>query len=427
MRFRLWPFVSFVFAVLLGLVVLFAWSLARKSRQIDARAAHAHELYQRADDAITNIRGNVYRTALLSHETTGPAPAPEIQKELAAIRASSQADLRSLTGLLGPAQRSSLDALARELVHYWQSPALAGDNEQRQTVLTLAKKIDAVNESSIRQQESEIHEDRLALRRFAFRSALLLVGLSVVIALAAIVYLARLESRSEAEKKRAEEAEYELRRLSQQLVRAQEEERKSISRELHDEVGQILTGLRLELGALSPVDGRPGFEERVNSMKALAEDALRAVRNLSLLLRPPMLDDLGLGPALRWQAREFARRIGVPISVDIDGDLEDLPEAHRICLYRVVQEALTNSARHAAPARITVTIRQTRDVVEAVIRDDGRGFPDKELRTQGLGLTGMDERIRTLQGSLSISSRPGEGTELHIALPLYAAPEMLKN
>jgi len=246
--------------------------------------------------------------------------------------------------------------------------------------------------------------------------------LSMAIGLLSIVHLARLERRSEAEKHRAEEAEYELRRLSQQLVRAQEEERKTISRELHDEVGQILTGLRMELGALSQGATAADFEVRLNSIKGLAEDALRAVRQLSLLLRPPMLDDLGLGPALQWQAREFSRRLGIPIHVDIEGQLEDLPEAHRLCLYRVVQEALTNSARHAAAHSIGVTISHSRDVVEATIKDDGRGLPEKVVRTQGLGLAGMEERVRTLQGTLAVASRPGEGTELRIVLPLYAAP-----
>ena len=380
-------------------------------------------MYQAADDAITQVRADVYRTAILSHDgsrfaTTG------VQSELVRIRHSSEANLRALSRLLGPSQREALDVLRRELTHYWNSPSLASDSEQRQTVLTLAENIDALNEASIHQQENEIREERLALRRFAFQSLVLLVVLSTIVALASIVHLARLERRSEAERKRAEDAEYELRRLSQQLVRAQEEERKNISRELHDEVGQILTGLRLELGALSQGDD---FETRITSIKSLAEGALRSIRNLSLLLRPPMLDDLGLEPALRWQAREFSRRLELPITVEIQGNLEGLPETHRICLYRVVQEALTNSAKHANPSRITITIRQARDVVEAVIRDDGSGFADKELRTQGLGLAGMDERVRALQGTLSVSSRPAQGTELRIVLPLYASHEHAKS
>jgi signal transduction histidine kinase len=340
------------------------------------------------------------------------------------VRGSADRDLALLYNLLGRSQTASLDALRQELDRYWQSPTLADDAQRRQAVLALAERIDALNEASIREQENEIREDRAALRRFALWAAMLLVVFSMAIGLLSIVYLARLEQRSELEKKRAEDAEYELRRLSQQLVRAQEQERKSISRELHDEVGQILTGLRMELGALPQNRDSPEFEERVNSMKSLAEDALRAVRHLALLLRPSMLDDLGLGAALRWQAREFSRRVGVPISVEIEGDVEDLPETHRICLYRVVQEALTNAAKHAAASRITVSLSKTRDVIEAVIRDDGRGFPDREFRTHGLGLAGMEERVRSLQGTLAVSSHPGQGTELRIALPLYVEPAL---
>lgn len=438
MRFRLWPFVGFVFALLLSLVALFAWSLYRKSTQLDRRAAEAHTRYQMADDALTNIRANVYRAALLSRDQPLAARNPAVWRQLQEIRIAAARDTQRLVNLLGAPQRQSLDTLRSELDGYWKAldvdkptsppPKSSGReirSEQREIVLTLAEQLDSLNEAGIRQQEAAIRDDRQGLRRFAIQATVLLLALSLGIAIASIAYLAGLERKSEMEKQRAEDAEYELRRLSQQLVSAQEEERKTISRELHDEVGQILTGLRLELGALAKSEGSPDFAERVSSTKALAEEALRAVRNLSLLLRPSMLDDLGLGAALRWQAKQFSQRMGVPISVEIEGDLEKLPEAYRLCVYRVVQEALTNSAKHAQASRIAITISQKQDLVKAVIHDNGKGFPEKEQRTQGLGLAGMEERVRTLQGTLAISSRPGEGTELRIALPLYAGPSPL--
>jgi len=438
MRFRLWPFASFIFAVLLSLVALFGWSVSRKSSQIDARATAAHGVYQRVDDALTNIRANIYRAALLSREMPPAERTAAAQQQLQAIYNATERDINRLRAILHADQQPSLHSLRSELLRYWAAlgviqpgsqdagPAPSEDRrEQREIVLTLTEQMDNLNEASIRQQEAEIREDRRALRRFALQSAVLLLIAGLGIALGSISYLARLERRSEAAKQRAEDAEYELRRLSQQLVHAQEEERKIISRELHDEVGQVLTGLRLELGALAKrQNSSPDFEARMNSLKSLAEDALRAVRNLSLLLRPSMLDDLGLAPALKWQAKEFSRRMGIPISVDIEGDLEGLPEAYRICIYRIVQEALTNSAKHAEPTRIAVAIAQRQDVVNATIRDNGRGFPEKELRTRGLGLAGMEERIRTLQGTFSVSSQPGEGTELRIALPLYGSPQL---
>ena len=435
MRFRLWPFVSFSFAILLALVSLFAWLVTRKTTQIDNLAAEAHRKYQRADNAVTNIRADVYRAALLAHDVDLEPRTPALQHQLFEIRAATDANTRLLGKLLTPAERSHLDSLRRELTGFWHSLGIASTEprsgeaqhptdrgEQREAVLKVAEQIDSLNEASIHQQEHEIAEDRQSLRRFGTQATTLLVILSLCVALGSISYLAVLERQSEKERLRAEDAEFELRRLSQQLVRTQEEERRTISRELHDEVGQILTGLRMELGTLTSAESAGVLAQRVDSVKALTEEALRTVRNLALLLRPSMLDDLGLAPALRWQAKEFSRRMGVPISVDIEGSLDQLSEAHRICLYRAVQEALTNSARHAEASRITVKIAHKQDVVTASIVDNGKGFPDKQLRTRGLGLAGMEERVRALQGTLTVSSHPGQGTELQISLPVYAEP-----
>ena len=431
MRFRLWPFVSLSFTLLLLLLILFAWSVRQKSAEIERREAAAHRVYQKVDDAITNIRSDVYRAALLSSVGATGEQASRGEITLAQLRASTTANVARLSSLLNGSLQENLASLRAALTRFWDSPPAAPPDagadaqtilkryRRRETVLTLAEKIDALNEANIRGEEREIREEQRALARFAAGAVALLVALFLIVAVATSYNLARLERKSDKERGRTAEAEFELRRLSQQLVRAQEEERKTISRELHDEVGQMLTGLRLELGTLAKLQ-KGDFQERVDSVKALAEDALRAVRNISLLLRPSMLDDLGLGPALRWQAKEFSRRIDIPISVDIEGNLDSLPEAHRVCLYRAVQEALTNCAKHAEATRITVTVIQEQDVLTATVQDNGQGFEGKTLRMQGLGLIGMEERVRALQGSLSISSDPGKGTIMQLTFPLYA-------
>jgi signal transduction histidine kinase len=202
----------------------------------------------------------------------------------------------------------------------------------------------------------------------------------------------------------------------------QEEERKAISRELHDEVGQILTGLRMELGTLSSHYTDEGFRERLESVKRLAEEALRSVRNLALLVRPSMLDDLGLEPALRWQIKEFSRRYGIPVALAIEGQLDSLPEALRICVYRAIQEALTNCSKHADASRVTVTVSHERDRVSATVQDNGRGFDKRHLQTRGLGLVGMSERVRALQGVITVSSELGRGTLISLEVPLVTDP-----
>jgi len=136
------------------------------------------------------------------------------------------------------------------------------------------------------------------------------------------------------------------------------------------------------------------FAEHMSEAKGLAEKTLQSVRNLAMGLRPSMLDDLGLGPALQWQAKEFSRRSGVPATVQLDGDLEGLAEGLRTCVYRVVQESLTNCARHAHAKTILISAVGTRDRLVMTIQDDGVGFDSASLEHRGLGLIGMEECAR---------------------------------
>jgi signal transduction histidine kinase len=206
--------------------------------------------------------------------------------------------------------------------------------------------------------------------------------------------------------------------LSQQLVKAQEEERKNISRELHDEVGQLLTGLRIELGNLHRCDGNSEmFNNRMQEAKALAESALRTVRNMAMLLRPSMLDDQGLAPALRWQAKEFSRRFEIPVTVQIEGNVEQIPTGHGVCLYRVVQEVLTNCAKHAQAKHISISVNATDSQLSATVEDDGIGFQSRG-QAAGIGLLGISERVRELRGTFFIDSQPGIGTRVIVELPI---------
>ena len=204
--------------------------------------------------------------------------------------------------------------------------------------------------------------------------------------------------------------------LAARLMMAQEEERRRISRELHDQVGQTITLLTLELtrlqAALPPGDAtRAGLATCLQ----LAEDNAVIVRNMALLLRPSMLDDLGLVPALNWQAREVLRRNGMQVTVEADDACNRLPDDYRTCIYRVVQEALHNATKHARAAHAHVTVRQEPLQIRVVIEDDGRGF-DTHLQ-KGMGILGMEERVRYLGGVLQIESEPGYGTCVSILLP----------
>ncbi len=430
---RIWPIVGASFAALLLLLPLFAWLVSREAGSIRARTKDVQRTYQLVDDAITNVRTNIHNVNEMISAGSRPLDINAVGLQIADIHRKTDHDCATLSSLLGANEREQLLVLRRSLDVYWESvdqslkELSSGDAETISPghdqslpdgVLRIAERIDAFNEVRLWREEQEIESQQASVRQFTAGATLLLFILELAIALMSTAYLARFERISTGERARAEKAESELRRLSNQLILVQEEERRTISRELHDEVGQVLTGLRMELGTLTYGKTDEVFRVRLESVKRLSEEALLSVRNLALLLRPSMLDDLGLEPALRWQAKEFSHRTGVPVSVTIQSKLDRFPEPVRICLYRIIQEALTNCAKHAEAHRVTLTIKVEGDVVFASIQDDGIGFDAQRLQTQGLGLLGMWERVRALEGQVTITSQPGTGTLVTLSLPV---------
>ena len=224
---------------------------------------------------------------------------------------------------------------------------------QRGSALQMAEDIEKLNARDLSVQQEKIRLAEEQFRRFIFLVGASSLLLGVLIAGLTVWHMRRLERQSEQTKS-------ELRELSHQLVKVQEQERKAISRELHDEIGQMLTGLRMELGNLDGPHARKDqiFYQRLLETKRIAEQSLRTVINLAMVLRPSMLDDLGLSPALQWQAKEFTRHSGVPVELSTTGDVDTLSDDLRTCIYRVVQEALTNAGRHARATNITVNIER---------------------------------------------------------------------
>jgi len=204
--------------------------------------------------------------------------------------------------------------------------------------------------------------------------------------------------------------------LSARLLRAQEQERRTLARELHDEVGQSLTAILMETENAQFAEAPGEIREHLASVKKLAEKTVNEVRDLALLLRPSMLDDFGLVPALNWQARETAKRTGLRVLVTAADDADDLPDEHKTCIFRLVQEAVNNSARHANARNVEVVVKREQERVLFSVRDDGAGFDSAQVR--GLGLLGMEERVRRLGGSLRLDSQPGRGTTIAVELPL---------
>ncbi|MBI4907858.1 MAG: sensor histidine kinase [Acidobacteria bacterium] len=290
---------------------------------------------------------------------------------------------------------------------------------QRQAVFQLASEIENVSSAQSRLRQQEIVKTQEDLKSYLRHVAAAALLLGAVVALVSIVRTRSLEASAALHLRQIERDAQDLRRLSLRLSKAQEDERKSISRELHDQVGQMLTALRMELGNIEEFrqDAGGGFAEHMAGAKKLAEETLRTVRDISMGLRPSVLDELGLGPALKWQAREFTRRSSVPVEIQIDGSLDRLADTHRTCVYRVVQEALTNCARHARASQIRITVHGGAGTIAVTVEDNGVGFDVPAARSRGLGLLGAEERVRELGGRIEILSRPSKGALLRCEVP----------
>jgi len=243
-------------------------------------------------------------------------------------------------------------------------------------------------------------------------------GSGLLLVLGSMAYIVRLERQTHDRYVQLARSQYELQRLSSRLVDAQEMERRSISRELHDEIGQALGALLVDIGRLSTTlsNDRPEVKAQLDNMKSVAERTFQGVRNIALLLRPSMLDDLGLVAALEWQGREVSRRSEIEVSVESENVPEDLPDEYRICIYRLVQEALNNAVRHSRARNAKVAVEQSTKGITVRVIDDGRGFDPN--RARGLGILGMEERVKRLAGTFRVESKPGQGVTVTAELPL---------
>ena len=216
-----------------------------------------------------------------------------------------------------------------------------------------------------------------------------------------------------------------LRDLSANVVEAREEERRRIARELHDELGQRLTALKIDLATLSAQLQLPGNDARVAGMQAMLDDTLASVRRIASDLRPPMLDDLGLSAAIEWLAQDASRRTGIAVHAHLPEQAPAVDHRVATALYRMVQEALTNVARHAQAKSVEVALQVSGDELELTVADDGVGLDERALQRAGsFGLMGLRERAHMLGGQLDIGPRPGGGTRLTARLPAHPGAAM---
>jgi signal transduction histidine kinase len=224
-----------------------------------------------------------------------------------------------------------------------------------------------------------------------------------------------------------QESREQLRALAARLQTVREEEQRRIARDLHDELGQYLTALRIELRSLEAAisahdpENAHAFLDRIVAASQLLDETTATVRRIAVELRPVVLDRLGLVPTLRDEARRFRERTGIACAVDLPVTPPPLPPEHATALYRICQEALTNVCRHAAASHVEIRLRLGPGQVELEVSDGGRGFDAAAAAgTRAMGLVGMEERARALGGAVSFQRRPEGGTVVTAVVPMSA-------
>jgi signal transduction histidine kinase len=425
--------------LLLAVTGLYALSVLGS---IQTRNERIRQDYFNRDRILEQLRSDVYlsgtyvRDLLLEQDHSR---AEMHRKELEDTRARIAANVTAYETILRPEEQGPFQQFTSQVKEYFDSlrPALEWNAAQRQAlgyaftrdsllpkrmmIVHLADQLSEVNKRQMESGNQQIAVLFSDFRRYLIVLLVLTMACGTLLAAVSIRRILRLERVSAQRFNAVEQAHLALRDLSSRLIEVQESERRALSRELHDEVGQSLSALLLGIGnAAATISGGGTLDAQgqLRALRQLAERTLAVVRDMSLLLRPSMLDDLGLIPALQWQAREVSRTNNLAVRVQADEISDDIPDEHKTCVYRLVQEALHNITRHANAKSVDIRLRRDERALVLDICDDGQGFfPERE---KGVGLLGMEERVNHLHGSFRVKSTSGEGTFIRVELPLSA-------
>jgi len=399
-----------------------------------------------ASDLILTIRtqvllGSIYlRDALLD----SPEHAATYRKQLEDARAAVDQALGAYQPVGDSSgEREAIARLRAELAGFWSArfAALDWDADHRESevrkllseglvpkremVIRISDGIRDLHSATVQQQRTELADLYGAMRRRVWVTTSIAIVLSAVVALIVTLYADRLEKRIQQQRAHDMQTARDLQRLSARLVTAQEEERRSIARELHDEVGQALTAIRLELAAAESALGANGPALPVlHEVRAITDRTFQSVRELSQLLHPALLDDVGLPAALELHLRHFSARTGIAAELlQEQMDTRLAPEIE-ICLYRIAQEALTNVARHSRASSCRVYLQRLSSTVLMTVEDNGQGFTPKAggaaAASHGIGLLGIRERVAGVHGTYRLESTPDKGTRLTVEVPALA-------
>ncbi len=433
------------FGCVIALLVFSTIEAYRIQESVSGQHLGIHRTFVHRDEALSQLRRNVLLGSTFIRDFFLSTRADRVSVYESQIRELQEQNRQALAVLENLRTAGRAEAEARSTVEdYWRTlepvavtmefvtAASAYDFVQREVVPRRSaaywglRQLTEIYHQDLQDREAEVSRKR----RAAAQRLALLLGVCVVLGVLAawlamrhVEVLARATARQYGELARAKR---ELQQLSARLLEVQEEERRQLSHGLHDEIGQTLTALRIEVSNALQKSVVPEVKERLDRARALAERSVQAVRDISLLLRPSLLDDLGLLPALQWQAEDFARRSGIACEFEEAELPETLPDGVKTCVYRVVQEALNNCEKHAGASRVWLRLRAEPRRLTVEVRDNGRGFEaaagGMPRSLEGVGLLGMRERASRLGGQVTCESAPGRGTRVTLELPLPAPP-----
>jgi signal transduction histidine kinase len=409
----------------------------RQSNAINSRYLQAQEL-------LSTVRAQIFlssiyvRDAVLDPDRSSPAIyRRRLEDTHAAVNrtldmyvpisnsADEQARAARLRQQIGAFQEALLSVLDADPVRSPNAARLLLRDQvapRREEAIRVSEEIQALNRTTYLLQQSAADATYESTQHLAWASLGVALAANIGIGLLAMLYAGRLEDRLRTQQLKDEENARELQRLSAKLLSAQEEERRTIARELHDEIGQVLTAVKVELAvAQHAIDTDGERAHLLDSTRSIVDGALTAVRDLSHLLHPALLDDLGLPAAVEWYLRRFGQRHDIRVEIVQDRMDERLSPETEAAAFRIVQEALTNVAKHAHATICRVYLQRLPNTVLITIEDNGVGFdpslPRVRTEPRGLGLIGIRERVTQLQGTLRVEAAPGRGTRLTVELP----------
>lgn len=402
-----------------------------RARSIERAAVAIDELISRVAEAESSLfaylssGGERPYEALRSSLSGLMAAAPRLTRALAAVGTGKSEAESSVAAAV-----RSINLLA-EAIEIRKSGRPKGDSQQ--VIARAMSELGSLREFMGRRRSEMIERLRVSLEEdYASSKWELLIGISLrvlvfALLLAMQIKLSRSSAATQATIKELLEEKERYRALAARIEAAREEERAEIARNIHDDLGQRLTAIKMDLSVAVRRLGstEPDLSDLLSGIASLADEAIRTVRGLAMELRPALLDQLGLVPALKWQISEFARRTNISAALDAKPDLPAIADPARTVVYRIVQEALTNVARHSRASHVLVTLALERQMLTATIEDDGVGFDVQVIgKTQSVGLLGMAERAKLVGGTVAIRSLAGGGTSIVLRVPVSVGPAL---